>query len=165
MKRIHIRELAFSDIPKLPIFRAVLRKLSEGATTEQISTMPPPSKLTEEPCPRCLDLAKRYRIRPETVQRLPAGAGAPLARDRSGPCCLDCASADTLTTSMNLGLTFEMARIAVGNDRQEQYRMPGLPMGLVQAGFMRASRPGDMENQHAWLDRLNWFDIDRELSP
>jgi hypothetical protein len=117
--------------------------------------------MTDTPCPRCLELARAGRIRVETVQRLPVGALAPIARDGSGKCCLDCASADALM-SMEQALTFEMARIAVGNDRQEQYRLPGAPLGLVQQCIVRPSRPGDLEEQHAWLDALNWFDIDVE---
>ena len=55
-----------------------------------------------------------------------------------------------------------MARIAVGNDRQEQYRLPGVPMGLAMDGQIRKSKPGDLEDQHAWLDRMQWFHIDKE---
>jgi hypothetical protein len=119
-------------------------------------------KFSETPCPRCLELAQTGTIRAETVQRLPEGVGvAPSARDGSGKCCFDCASADSLMGRMS-GLTFEMARIAVGNDRQEQYRLPGVPMGLAIDGLVRKSAPGDLENQHAWLERMHWFDIDEE---
>lgn len=112
--------------------------------------------LTEDPCPRCLALVRDGKIRAETVQRLPAGVGmAPIARDGSGKCCFDCAAADGITGRM--GLDFLMARIAVGNDRQEKYRLPGVRMGLNQ---VRLSAPGDLKNQHAWLDRMNWFDIE-----
>ena len=118
-------------------------------------------KLSETPCPRCLALAMDRLIRPETVQRLPKGIGvAPVARDGSGKCCFDCASADALTCRM--GLTFAMARIAVGNDRQEQYRLPGAPMGLVGQRIVRPSVKGDLEDQHAWLERMYWFHIDEE---
>ena len=119
-------------------------------------------KLSETPCPRCLELAQTGRIRTETVQRLPEGLGvAPRARDGSGKCCFDCASADGLLQRVS-GMTFEMARIAVGNDRQEQYRLPGVPMGLAMDGQIRKSAPGDLEDQHAWLERMRWFDIDEE---
>jgi hypothetical protein len=125
-------------------------------------------RLSETPCPRCLKLARDRRIRVEMVQRLPEGvAAAPLARDGSGKCCLDCASADAvmgrlLTPSAEdgddrRGQYFEMARIAVGNDRQEQYRVPGAPMGLVAEGVVRPSKPGDLKNQLAWLERMRWF--------
>jgi hypothetical protein len=104
------------------------------------------------PCPRCLALAVGDAIRIETLQPVPEGAWAPL-----GPngirCCYDCASADTL---MKIGAapTWEAARIAVGNDRQEQYRMPGVFMGLVGKGLVRPSDPGDFERQLDWLDRV-----------
>jgi hypothetical protein len=52
---------------------------------------------------------------------------------------------------------FLMARIAVGNDRQEQYRLPGAPMGLVKAGFVKASKKGDLQAQWDWMDRNDWF--------
>lgn len=118
-----------------------------------------PAKLSAEPCPRCLALAKERAIRTETVQRLPAGLGvAPVARDGSGACCFDCGSADALLGFG--GLTFTMARIAVGNDRQEQYRLPGFPGGLVKMGLMRPSAPGDLDEQYDWLEKHNWFEIE-----
>lgn len=107
-------------------------------------------------CPRCLKLASEGRIRAETLQPLPPGAMAPLAHDGSGKCCRDCAAADTVVRLGHVP-TFEMARIAVGNDRQEQLRLPGAPMGLVQAGLMRPSRSGDLEKHHAWLEANEWF--------
>lgn len=55
-------------------------------------------------------------------------------------------------------MDFTMARIAVANDRQDQYRIPGVRMGLVLEG-LPVSYPGDMEDQHAWLDRMKWFGI------
>lgn len=115
--------------------------------------------LTETPCPRCLALAQKGHIRPETVQRMPAGVGvAPKAHDGSGACCFDCGTADGLKSRVG-GLTFEMARIAVGNDRQESYRLPGVRMGVVG---IRPSQPGDLDDQHRWLDRMHWFDIEEE---
>ena len=118
--------------------------------------------LTQEPCPRCLRLAREGRIRVETVQRMPQGAFAPLARDGSGKCCRDCGAADTLVAMQRGTLDFLMARIAVGNDRQEQYRMPGAVMGLVMYGPVAPSEPGDLDAHHAWLDKNNWFGIDEE---
>jgi hypothetical protein len=115
-------------------------------------------ELAPYPCARCIALAREGRIRTETIQRPPRGAFAPLARDGSGPCCLDCASADGLARFQ--GLSFVAARIAVGNERQEQYRLPGVPMGLVAAGMVRASARGDFEDQLAWLDRNEWFGVE-----
>jgi hypothetical protein len=84
---------------------------------------------------------------------------APLARDGSGKSCHDCASADGLMAYSKKGLDFLMARIAVGNDRQEQYRLPGISMGLVAEGLMRASKEGDFQRHLAWLDEHRWFGI------
>lgn len=116
-----------------------------------------PIPLTDDPCPRCLRLAREGVLRAEMVQRMPAAAFAPLARDGSGKCCRDCGAADALT-GLSSSLDFEMARVAVGNDRQEQYRLPGAPMGLVKVGIMAPSAPGDLERHHAWLDAQCWFD-------
>ena len=122
----------------------------------------PAFKLIEDPCDRCLGLAREGRIRPETVQRLPEKPWTPLAQDRSGPCCFDCASADALMRLNPGAYSFEMARIAVGNCRQDNYRLPGAPMGLVGLGVVRPSKKGDLEDQHAWLERQKWFGIDEE---
>ena len=94
--------------------------------------------MTEQACPRCLRLAREGRIRAETVQRMPSGAFAPLGHDGYGKCCRDCGAADGLAAHMK-GLDFLSARIAVGNDRQEQNRLPGLNTGLVLAGFVAPS--------------------------
>jgi len=107
--------------------------------------------LTDDPCPRCLKLARDGEIRFETVQQLPEGVYASLARDGSGKCCDDCAAADTLTSQ---GMLFEMARVATGNCRQEQLRLPGAPLGLVPAGYMHRSEEGDLERHLEWLDRV-----------
>lgn len=118
--------------------------------------------LSEEPCPRCFALAKDGRIRTETVQRLPLNEAArPLARDGSGKCCYDCASADALM-SHSSGMDFYMARTVVGNDRQDQYRLPGFPSGTVQMGITKPSRDGDLADQHAWLDVNDWFGFENE---
>jgi hypothetical protein len=82
------------------------------------------------------------------VQPLPEGAWAPLDMD-GDPCCFDCQSA--FTVMKHVGLNFEQARIAVGNDRQEQYRLPGAPMGLVQSGLVKPSKAGDFDKHIAWL--------------
>jgi hypothetical protein len=103
-------------------------------------------------------MARDGRIRAETVQPLPAGAWAPQAHDGSGKCCRDCGAADAVARV--LGLNFYQARVAVGNDRQEQYRLPGMPMGLVKAGLVAPSEPGDLEAQYAWLDENDWFGVD-----
>jgi len=104
----------------------------------------------DDPCPRCLRLFNdRVLDDPETVQ--PLGKCPALARDRSGVCCDDCRVADALMRYA--GMDFDMARIAVGNDWMEQHRLPGAPIGLVGAGFMKPSEPGVLERHLAWLER------------
>jgi len=124
--------------------------------------------LTDKPCPRCLDLYRREKIRGETVMPLPQGAFAPMEMYRPIKCCRDCAAADTL---IRIGLirkarrddeadreqAFIMARIVVGNDRQEQLRLPGFPMGLVGEGLVAPCEVGDFERHHKWLAK---HDID-----
>lgn len=126
-----------------------------------------------EACPRCLPLTMFGALRVEMVMPLPKGDGvAPHARDGSGPCCFDCAAADGLWRAVLPGKYapiserrgerpdagwFLMARIAVGNDRAEQMRLPGCPMGLVYFGLVNPSRPGDLDRHYAWLNSLPYF--------
>jgi hypothetical protein len=104
------------------------------------------------PCPRCLTLAVKGKIDPTMVMPLhPDPVRNPMARDGTGHCCQDCASADTLV-SMCIP-TFEMARVAVGNDREDQFRLPGVPMGLVLDGLVRPSAKGDFDRHWNWLEQ------------
>jgi hypothetical protein len=80
----------------------------------------------------------------------PDPARRSLARDGSGLCCVDCASADTLR-ALARGMTFSMARVAVGNDRNEQLRLPGVRIGLAHTGLIKMSAPGDLERHLGWL--------------
>jgi hypothetical protein len=92
------------------------------------------------------------------LQRLPLGAFAPQARDGSGKCCRDCASADGL---VHPGMDFEAARVAVGNDRVDSYRLPaGMTMGLLRAGRMYPPTE-TIEAHHAWLDGVlpGWSEL------
>jgi hypothetical protein len=50
-------------------------------------------------------------------------------------------------------MTWPMCRVAVGNDRRDQLRAPGLPMGLVFLGLMPASRAGDIDLHRDWLEK------------
>lgn len=102
--------------------------------------------LTRTPCPSCL----ASTIRREAVQRLPKGAWAPLGPDKR-PTCHDCAAAGTVLR-VGLAPNWNAARICVANERQEQYRLPGVPMGLVMQGLVRPSEPGDFADQLAWLN-------------
>jgi hypothetical protein len=103
--------------------------------------------------------------------------------DGSGPCCFDCQAADTVVKMLARNpnkkrvhltklafknvigheqidgpLGFLMARVAVGNDRCEQHRLPGAPIGLVAEGWMRPSKPGDFERHLAWMERMHLID-------
>ncbi len=122
---------------------------------------PPWPPMTDDPCPRCKALAEAGKIRPEMVQRLPEGAAAPMATpgedEYRGKCCFDCASADGLLRAQQGVPGFIAARIAVGNDRQHQCRLPGVPMGLVAQGLVRPSKRGDLEKHYEWLDKHDWF--------
>lgn len=110
------------------------------------------SPLSDTPCPMCMRARERYLIREEQIQRLPQGAWAPLSRTSHEKCCFDCAAADTLVRLHQI-LDWEQARTAVGNERSEQYRAPGMPMGLVALGYVRPSRPGDLEEQMEWIEK------------
>lgn len=105
------------------------------------------------PCPRCRELARMGGIRYETVMPLNnESVMNPRAHNGSGPCCVDCASADTVVRITGV-LDFLMARVAVGNDRQDQFRLPGAPIGLVLDGLVKPSRKGDLEKHLKWLDQ------------
>lgn len=92
-------------------------------------------------------------MRREAIQPLPAPA-PPRLRSDNTPCCHDCALADTL---VRLGYVpdWDMARTATANGRQEQLRLPGAPIGLVQMGLQRANEAGDLERHWTWLDTLD----------
>lgn len=107
--------------------------------------------LNAQPCPTCLETYRSGMMREEAVQPLPVGAQAPLGLDGRKQ-CFDCASAGTLIRM--LGFTWEQARIAVANERQEQYCLPGVPMGLVGEGLVRPSKPGDLELHNRWRDKV-----------
>lgn len=113
--------------------------------------------MTNTPCPFCVEFMDLGTLRPEAVQRMPAGAMAPLNMD-GRKWCFDCNAAHTVCKVT--GLAWDHARVAVANDRQEQYRMPGIPMGLVQAKLMKPSAPGDLEAQIAWLESIGFMSKD-----
>ena len=101
-------------------------------------------------CQRCLDLADAGKIRYETLMPLRGGARDALARDGSGVCCIDCDTADLLQRITSLP-TFAMARVAVGNARQEHLRLPSLlpqhGLGIPLKDSTRA-----LDDHLAWLD-------------
>lgn len=110
---------------------------------------PPPLIGQGEPCPRCLGASMRGAMRHEAIMPVPAQA-PPRSRVDNQPCCLDCALADTLVHLRHVP-TWAMARTVVANDRQEQLRLPGAPMGLVYMGYMRPCEDGDLDRHHEWL--------------
>lgn len=120
--------------------------------THKLTTKGP--QLTEDPCPRCKPLVDEGSLRVEALQPPPKGAWAPLDAIDNEPCCFDCASADALMRFQKLD--FLPARIAVANDRQEQLRLPGAQIGLVQMGLVRPSAEGDLERHLKWLDRIGY---------
>ncbi len=116
--------------------------------------------MNAKPCPSCIKAWNHGVIRQEAIQPLPEGVGvAPLNHD-GNPWCFDCASADTVQRFMAMP-TWGMARTAVSNDRQEQYRLPGAPMGLVYRKMVRPSEPGDFEKHLEWLDEHFGSERDR----
>lgn len=115
--------------------------------TQPISDLAPKIE-TGKACPSCIRALFADQIRHEAVQPLPPYAG-PL--DNEGkPWCQDCATAEVLRRIGSVP-TWEMARTAVGNDRQEQYRIPGMPIGLVGRGLMRPNAHGDLARHYEWL--------------
>jgi hypothetical protein len=113
--------------------------------------MSPPNALIGEgePCVRCIRLSFSGGMRGEAIQPVPQTA-PPRSREDNAPCCRDCALADSLV-AMRYVPTFEMARTVVANDRQEQLRLPGAPIGLVQMGLMLPNQSGDLDRHHKWL--------------
>jgi len=51
------------------------------------------------------------------------------------------------------GISWVMGRVAVGNDRLEQYRLPGVPLGLAHPSLalVRPSAAGDGSKIRTWL--------------
>jgi hypothetical protein len=121
----------------------------------------PDYPMTRDACPQCIDdLDSGMLPRAENVQRLPQGAFAPLGLDKR-KVCFDCAS--TLTLMRMTGTNWEQARIAIANDRSEQYRLPGFPIGLAIEGITKPNKEGDWEDQMDWLDEIGLGGDDPEL--
>lgn len=139
-------------------------------------------------CPRCFSLAFHGKIRAETVMPIPETP--PLAIEDLGehsppgsPICHDCQAAENLAKVGVLaswvatepggpkrpcqpsGMDFASRRIVVGNERQEQLRLPaGLRphFGLVKQGYVMQTQdpPGATEGltaltaHHEWLESV-----------
>jgi hypothetical protein len=113
-----------------------------------------------KPCAKCHDLYRIGKIRREMVMGVPDKA-PPTSRYGGTDICRDCAAAEAL-----MGVAhpdFAASRVATGTCRQESLRLPGAPIGLIQAGYMRASEPGDFDAHHDWLDEhVPWREGDGE---
>lgn len=68
-------------------------------------------------------------------------------RDNKTYICVDCGKAEALADRM--GITDEMARIVVKNDRQEAFRLPG---HLFPASFI-IGQSGDHDLHLRWMQR------------
>ena len=102
-------------------------------------------------CQRCLNLADAGKLRYEALMPLRGGATDAQARDGSGPCCIDCETAELLMSVSASALTFPMARIAVANARQEHLRLRGLPPDFGLGVPLKDSNRG-LDEHHDWLD-------------
>jgi hypothetical protein len=140
--------------------------------------------VTQPACPRCFSLAFAGKIRAETVMPIPSPA-PPIAIEhlpenaspKGSPICFDCQAAENLAKLGVCGawiatepggpkhpprvdMPFSARRIAVGNERQEQLRLPPElrpHFGLVKAGLVRQTAGEHMvalEYHHDWLESV-----------
>lgn len=115
------------------------------------------------PCPVCLELVLAGELDREALQPLPPKY-PPRARTTGEPCCFDCQAAETLLR-LGTGITELIpARIAVGNERREHYRLPAsMALGLIMDGLVRRGGSVDDLNAHLdWLDSLVELRQERE---
>ena len=109
-------------------------------------------------CRRCLDLADTGKMRYEALMPLRGGALDALARDGSGPCCIDCEVAELLSTVARIGtsgavLDFCMARVAVANARQEHLRLSKVGVPADYGLGVPLKDPDRTLDEHLdWLD-------------
>lgn len=61
---------------------------------------------------------------------------------------------------MDLGIlpggSFNMARVAAGNDRLESLRLPGVRFGLMAHGIVRVSKPDDLMTLLSWQREMGY---------
>ena len=126
-----------------------------------------------KPCPKCVKLSDNGDLDHEAI--MPLGKLAPaLSIDGSGPCCPDCQAAENIV-KFGILPEFLMARVAVGNDRLEHFRLPkGTRLGLVASSHMLPCSQDDprieldKDPKDAWdgsclyFDRVIEDDIDME---
>lgn len=108
---------------------------------------------TDTPCPVCLTLLSARYIEREMVMPVPKFG----PRSLSGhSVCFDCESAEGL---LRFGVVpeFTMARLAVGNERCEQLRLPegaACVMGLAARGLVKISDNSQLVPHHEWLGKV-----------
>lgn len=113
-----------------------------------------------ELCGSCREANEDDVLRTEAMRPLSGQPGVDaLSRYTQEPrkICADCNAAETL---MGLqGMTWDQARIAIANDRQEQLRLPGAPLGILvtQLGG-QFSKEGELDDCHRWLDAIGCED-------
>jgi hypothetical protein len=107
-------------------------------------------------CPSCEAAWLQGHIRQEAARPLDGRpARDPLSRRDTGDLiCQDCAVAETLMGRQSL--TWTQARVAIGNDRQEQHRLPGVPMGVLLELGGQPGQEGDLEAVYRWLESSVW---------
>ena len=116
--------------------------------------------LSDEPCPRCLDLGRQGSIRVETVQRLPLQRRRTSYRARrsQGQCCYDCASADALMRVCG-GMDFSMAsdrrRKTTGRTNIDCLALRSARCRWESHGHPRRAT---LESQYRWLEKNSWFE-------
>ena len=124
------------------------RSRSEKASPKTVS------RVAGAPCPCCYALAKEGVIVFEAVQPLLGGVRDPLSRRSGiGHICRDCAAAEFLNAHILQELDFSSCRITTANERREQLRLPGAPLGLVAMRIMQPSKTGELEAHHDWLSK------------
>lgn len=103
-----------------------------------------------KPCPKCVKLSDNGDLDHEAI--MPLGKLAPaLSIDGSGPCCPDCQAAENIV-KFGILPEFLMARVAVGNDRLEHFRLPkGTRLGLVASSHMLPCSQDDLDRHISWL--------------
>lgn len=110
---------------------------------------------TAVPCPKCMreleSPGPSYEgMRGEWVMPLPK---FPPRDENNEQTCRDCDAAWNLVRMRQVP-SFQPARVAVGNDRQEQIRLPGAPLGLAFYGLIRPNRDGDLLRLLEWQDKF-----------
>lgn len=114
-------------------------------------------RVTDVPCPVCLELVEQGMLNAEAVMPLPDFP----ARMRDGrKCCSDCQSAETV---MRMGghPEFSASRQSVAYDRLRCLRLPtGNFMGLVQMQIMKPAGIEYLEQHQAWVRKHGIYELE-----